>query len=167
MSVLCICLILRFVNSKFSFLSIAPIMLWPILYSYTDNCPIRQFMTDITKFISGCMASLSAMVQLELPHINILSKMDLVTNKKDIDDFLNPEPQVLLSELNQRMAPQFSKLNKALIELVDDYNMVSFVPLDLRKESSIKYVLAQIDNCIQYGEDADVKIKDFDPEDDD
>ncbi|KAF5182378.1 Gpn-loop gtpase, partial [Thalictrum thalictroides] len=44
-----------------------------------------QFITDVTKFISGCMASLSAMVQLELPHVNILSKMDLVTNKKDID----------------------------------------------------------------------------------
>ena len=115
------------------------------------DCAIYQFMTDITKFISGCMASLSAMVQLELPHINILSKMDLVTKKRDIEEyvspsisaviipfsfifivynsnaldvlfenssFLNPEPQVLLSELNQRMAPQFSKLNKALIELV-------------------------------------------------
>ena len=30
--------------------------------------------------------------------------------------FLNPEPQFLLSELNQRMAPQFAKLNKSLIE---------------------------------------------------
>lgn len=44
-------------------------------------------MTDVTKFISGCMASLSAMVQLELPHINIISKMDLVTNKKDIEEW--------------------------------------------------------------------------------
>lgn len=92
-------------------------------------------MTDVTKFISGCMASLSAMVQLELPHVNILSKMDLVTNKKDIEDYLNPEPQILLSELNRHMAPQFAKLNKALIELVDQYSMVSFLPLDLRKES--------------------------------
>lgn len=32
---------------------------------------------------------------------------------------------------------------------------------------SIRYVLAQIDTAIQYGEDADVKVKDFDPEDDD
>ena len=32
--------------------------------------------------------------------------------------FLDPEPQALLSELNQRMAPQFAKLNKSLIELV-------------------------------------------------
>ena len=43
-------------------------------------------MTDVTKFISGCMASLSAMIQLELPHVNILSKMDLVTNKKDVEE---------------------------------------------------------------------------------
>lgn len=31
---------------------------------------------------------------------------------------------------------------------------------------SIEHVLSQIDVCIQYGEDADVKVKDFDPEDD-
>lgn len=46
---------------------------------------VSQFITDVTKFISGCMASLSAMVQLELPHVNILSKMDLVTNKKEVE----------------------------------------------------------------------------------
>lgn len=33
--------------------------------------------------------------------------------------YLNPESQFLLSELNQRMAPRFGKLNKALIELVN------------------------------------------------
>ncbi|KAK0590480.1 hypothetical protein LWI29_027706 [Acer saccharum] len=93
--------------------------------------------------------------------------MDLVTNKREIEKFLNPESRVLLSELNQRMAPQFAKLNKSLSELVDEYSMVSFIPLDLRKKSSIRYVLGQIDNCIQFGEDADVKVKDFDPEDGD
>ncbi|EXC30892.1 Cytochrome P450 93A2 [Morus notabilis] len=42
-----------------------------------EICYALQFMTDVTKFISRCMASLSAMVQLELPHVNILAKMDL------------------------------------------------------------------------------------------
>ncbi|XP_021733884.1 GPN-loop GTPase 3-like [Chenopodium quinoa] len=126
-----------------------------------------QFMTDVTKFIGGCLSSLSAMIQLELPHVNIMSKMDLVKNKKDLDDFLSPEPQMLLSQLNRRMAPQFEKLNKALIDLVDEYSMVSFIPLDLRKENSIQYVLSQIDMSIQYGEDADVKVKDFDIDADD
>ena len=89
------------------------------------------------------MASLSAMIQLELPHINILSKMDLVANKKDVEEYvyfisplfkdstillcinllmfsryLNPEAQVLLSQLNRQMAPKFGKLNKSLAELV-------------------------------------------------
>ncbi|RWW03426.1 hypothetical protein GW17_00033416 [Ensete ventricosum] len=97
--------------------------------------------------------------------------------------------KILLSELNKHMAPRFANLNKALAELIDDYNMVNFIPLNLRKESrlgptlktliifslfffsvllcSIQYVLSCIDNCIQYGEDSDVKIKDFDPDEDD
>lgn len=45
-------------------------------------------MTDVPKYISGCLASLSAMVQLELPHVNILSKMDLVTDKKDVEKWV-------------------------------------------------------------------------------
>ncbi|OEL13289.1 GPN-loop GTPase 3 [Dichanthelium oligosanthes] len=127
-----------------------------------------QFVSDVTKYISGCMASLSAMIQLELPHINILSKMDLISNKKDVEEYLDPNAQVLLSQLNRQMAPRFGKLNKCLAELVDDYSMVNFIPLDLRKESSIQYVLSYVDSCIQYGEDADVKVRDFDlPEDDD
>ena len=32
--------------------------------------------------------------------------------------------------------------------------------------TSLRYILSQIDMAIQYGEDADVKVKDFDPEDD-
>ncbi|KAG8477906.1 hypothetical protein CXB51_027505 [Gossypium anomalum] len=152
-----------------------------------------QFIMDVTKFVSGCMASLSAMVQLELPRVNILSKMDLVTSKRDAENYLDPEPRFLLSELNEWVAPWFKKLNKSLIEQVDEYSMVSFIPLDLRRKAepnisveesrllsdivfiflrywpvllySIQYALAQIDNCIQYGEDAD--MRDFDADNDD
>jgi len=46
---------------------------------------LSQFVSDVTKYISGCMASLSAMIQLELPHINVLTKVDLLPNKRDID----------------------------------------------------------------------------------
>lgn len=120
-----------------------------------------QFMTDVTKFISGCLSSLSAMVQLEVPHVNVLTKMDLVKNRKELEDFLSPEPKVLLSQLNLSMAPQFGKLNKALIDMINEFRMLSFVPLDLRKESNIQSLLSQIDASIQYGGDADAKIKDF------
>jgi hypothetical protein len=35
--------------------------------------------------------------------------------------------------------------------------MVSFVPLDITKESALQEVLAHIDHAIQYGEDLEVK----------
>jgi GTPase SAR1 family protein len=37
-----------------------------------------QFIEDRAKFFSGVLSAMSAMIQLELPHINVLSKMDLL-----------------------------------------------------------------------------------------
>lgn len=42
-----------------------------------------QFMEDRYKFFAGVMSAMSAMVNLEIPWINIMSKMDLVTAKKE------------------------------------------------------------------------------------
>lgn len=43
--------------------------------------------------------------------------------------------------------------------------MVRFVPLNVNDEESIADLLLQIDNVIQYGEDCDIKTRDFDPPD--
>ncbi len=40
-----------------------------------------QFLVDTGKYFAGSLAALSAMVTLELPHINVLSKMDLLDKK--------------------------------------------------------------------------------------
>ena len=37
-----------------------------------------HFMIDSSSFISGAMAALSAMISLEIPHVNVLSKVDLL-----------------------------------------------------------------------------------------
>lgn len=46
-----------------------------------------QFMIDGPKFLSGTMAALSVMANMELPHVNILSKMDLLskTSRSHLD----------------------------------------------------------------------------------
>lgn len=41
---------------------------------------------------------------------------------------------------------------------MDDYSLLKFLTLDLTDEGSIDDVLLCIDNAIQYGEDAEVKI---------
>jgi GPN-loop GTPase len=38
-----------------------------------------QFMTDGAKFLSGTMAALSVMANMEMPHVNVLTKMDLLS----------------------------------------------------------------------------------------
>ena len=40
------------------------------------------FVCDAPKFISGSLLSLSAMIALKVPHINMLSKCDLVDAEK-------------------------------------------------------------------------------------
>lgn len=48
-----------------------------------------------------------------------------------------------------------------MASLLDEYSLVSFVPLDISDEESIGEVLLQIDMATQYGEDADVKIREL------
>ena len=37
-----------------------------------------SFMVEGSKFISGTMAALSVMVNISIPHVNVLTKMDLL-----------------------------------------------------------------------------------------
>ncbi len=46
----------------------------------------------------------------------------------------------------------------ALLLQIEDYSLVSFVPLDITKNESVARTLAHIDGAIQFGEDAEPKI---------
>lgn len=56
------------------------------------------FVVDRAKFFAGTLSAMSAMIMLEIPHINVLSKMDLVKDqvrKKDLKKFLTPDTTLL------------------------------------------------------------------------
>ncbi|KAH7031332.1 GPN-loop GTPase [Microdochium trichocladiopsis] len=56
------------------------------------------FVVDRAKFFAGTLSAMSAMIMLEVPHINVLSKMDLVKDqvrKKDLKRFLTPDAGLL------------------------------------------------------------------------
>ena len=44
-------------------------------------CLDSQFVSETPKFIAGSLQALAAMVQLELPHVNVLTKVDLIADK--------------------------------------------------------------------------------------
>lgn len=126
-----------------------------------------QFMVDGAKFISGTMTALSVMANLETPHVNILTKIDLLskTAQRRLDKYLDPDTRALLEDVTQESTWGASrrKLSEAIASLIEDFSLVRFFPVNVDDEETIQDLLMQIDNVIQYGEDADVKIRDFDP----
>lgn len=130
------------------------------------------FVIDRAKFFAGTLSAMSAMIMLEIPHVNILSKMDLVKGsvpKRHLKRFLDPDTSLLDddSNLNEQRGGRFidpsdkesvmdggsfHKLNKAVAQLIDDFSMVSFLQLDVQDEDSVGGVLSYIDDAIQFHE---------------
>jgi len=134
-----------------------------------------QFMEDRYKFFSGVLSAMSAMVNLEIPWINIMSKMDLVIpkasdesgsarngirRKKDVARYLDPDPLLLATRRGKEgniSNPRFHALNQAIVQLIEDHPLVSFLPLDLTDTDSLETVVSHIDYTMQYGEDEEPK----------
>lgn len=114
------------------------------------------FVTDASKLIAGNLMALSAMTHFELPHVNVLSKCDLV-DKALLDKYLAPSGDTLVSELNAATGPRFASLNVALARILDEFSLVAFIPLDISDEDSLEGLLLQVDQCVQYGEDMEPK----------
>lgn len=137
-----------------------------------------------SKFISGCLLSLSCMLQLQLPHINVVTKCD-IADKEQIDAILDSDGAYSLSNaaggglgmpgLSEGLmgggglaaatalarggtfGTKLNKMTSAIGSVVDDFMIVSFITLDPTDEDSIQDVLLRTDHAIQYGEDVEPK----------
>ncbi|KAI9171333.1 GPn-loop GTPase 3 like [Paramyrothecium foliicola] len=143
------------------------------------------FVVDRAKFFAGTLSAMSAMLMLEVPHINILSKMDLVkgqVKKKDLKRFLTPDVGLLDDDPIERArlvaegpegeddetkrpderdqvmkGASFRRLNRAVAGLIESFSMINYLKLDVTNEDSIAATLSYIDDCIQFHEAQDPK----------
>lgn len=152
------------------------------------------FVVDRAKFFAGTLSAMSTMVNIELPHINVLSKMDLVqsqVSKKQLRRFTDPDARLLEEEDTGRSVldgkvevdvvkdpaekesvmsgGSFKALNRAVARLIDDFSMVSYLQLDVNDEDSLGAILSYIDDAIQFHEAQEPREpkefeRDFDPE---
>ena len=136
-----------------------------------------SFIVDRAKFFSGTLSAMSAMLMMELPHVNILSKMDQVKGqvaRKELKRFIDPDTSLLQDAPDSGLVYEyrdgvdngeepedaqsvmtgeaFAKLNRAVGQLIDDFSLVSFIKLDAQDEDSVGAVLSYIDDAIQYHE---------------
>jgi GTPase SAR1 family protein len=86
------------------------------------------FVFEPSKFISGCLLSLSCMMQLALPHVNVITKCDLA-DKEHIERILDSEGAWMINALDRQTSGKLRNLTEALSTVVDDYMIVSFAML--------------------------------------
>ncbi|KAJ5329635.1 hypothetical protein N7541_000200 [Penicillium brevicompactum] len=119
--------------------------------SYTLTLP--------SMYISALLLSLRAMLQLDLPHLNVLTKIDNLANYAPLPFNLDYYTEVqdlsyLLPELENestRLSHQkFGALNKTIIDLVEEFGLVGFETLAVEDKKSMMSLLRAIDRASGY-----------------
>ncbi|KAG2435326.1 hypothetical protein HXX76_007401 [Chlamydomonas incerta] len=112
--------------------------------------------TDPSKYLSALLLSLNTMLHLELPHINVLSKMDLVRQYGKMDFNLDFYTEVqdlgyLVAAMGGKpFSNKFKKLSLGLCEVVEEYGLVTFVPLAIQERESLAKLVIAADKANGY-----------------
>ncbi|KAL4258942.1 GPN-loop GTPase family protein [Pleurotus pulmonarius] len=113
-----------------------------------------HYVTDAAKYISVLLLSLRTMLHLELPHINVLSKVDLISQYGDLDFNLDFYTEVQdLSYLENALSaasPRYAALNMAITSLIEDYGLVGFETLAVEDKASMLNLCRVIDRATGY-----------------
>ncbi|ORM39832.1 GPN-loop GTPase 2 [Babesia sp. Xinjiang] len=115
---------------------------------------------DPFKYVAALLTSLSCQIFIQLPHVNVLSKLDLLsmfskelafnlefyTSVSSLEELINFFKQSSSYRHNKR----FEKFTAALCELIDDFNLVSFATLDVQNRSSMIKLIKLVDRATGY-----------------
>jgi len=111
---------------------------------------------DVSKYISVVLVCLSSMIHLELPFVNVLSKIDLAAQFGDLAFRLDyyeeaMDLQYLLHHLpSDPFAEKFRSLSEGLIEVIEGYSLVSFSTLNIQDKMSVQALLKNVDRANGY-----------------
>jgi hypothetical protein len=110
-------------------------------------------------YISALLLSLRAMLQMDLPHINVLTKIDNLSNYAPLPFNLDYYTEVqdlnyllphLEAESSRLSHSKFGALNSAIIELVQEFGLVAFETLAVEDKKSMMHILQVIDRASGY-----------------
>lgn len=115
--------------------------------------------TQPSLYVSNVLLSLRAMIQMDMPHVNVLSKIDKVhaydelpfnlEYYTDVDDLTYLTPY-LESESPALRSDKFGKLNEAVANLIESYGLVRYEVLAVENKKSMMHLLRVIDRAGGY-----------------
>lgn len=110
-------------------------------------------------YISALLLSLRAMLQMDLPHINVLTKIDNLSNYPPLPFNLDFYTEVqdlsyliphLKTESPRLANSKFDALNQAIVEVVQDFGLVGYETLAVEDKKSMMSLLHAIDRASGY-----------------
>ncbi|RXG73613.1 GPN-loop GTPase 2, partial [Armadillidium vulgare] len=126
-----------------------------------------HYASDAGKYMSALLLTLNSMIQMETPHVNVLSKVDAVEKYGSLEFGLDFYTEVLdldylLESLDKGpLTKKYHKLNKAIAEVVTDYSLVSFLPLSVDNRGTLINIMRAVDkaNGCVFGTDEERNIQ--------
>ncbi|KAL2024038.1 hypothetical protein VTK56DRAFT_273 [Thermocarpiscus australiensis] len=116
-------------------------------------------LTQPSLYISNLLLALRAMLQMDLPHINVLTKIDKISSYDplpfNLDFYTEVQDLSYLIPVLEAESPvlrneKFGRLNQAIAELVERFGLVSFEVLAVENKKSMMHLLRVIDRAGGY-----------------
>ena len=114
-------------------------------------------LTQPSSYIANLILSLRAMLQLDLPHINVLTKIDKVSSYDKLPFNLEYYTEVHdlsylidLMEGDSKINQKFAGLNRAIAGLVESFCLVNYEVLAVENKKSMMSLLRVIDRASGY-----------------
>ncbi|KAL1839786.1 hypothetical protein VTJ49DRAFT_1160 [Mycothermus thermophilus] len=116
-------------------------------------------LTQPSLYISNLLLALRAMLQMDLPHINVLTKIDKISQYDPLPFNLDFYTEVqdlsylipsLEAEAPAMRSEQFARLNQAIADLVSNFGLLSFEVLAVENKRSMMHLLRVIDRAGGY-----------------
>jgi GPN-loop GTPase len=120
------------------------------------NLVDSHYCTDPSKFISVLLMSLTIVIKLELPAVNVLSKVDLIEKYGELEFSLDyytecTDLRHLANALDaDPLMRKHARLNRALCDLIEDFPWVSYHTLDIQDRESVLQLTRAVDKSNGY-----------------
>jgi hypothetical protein len=113
---------------------------------------------DISRYIAANLASLSIMLQVELPYINIMAKLDVFSQTMNeegfslnhFDDFDNFTNLFGKLSYSSSMSHRYIQLNDKILGLVREFCLLTLIPLETHAKKMLARILEAVDVAIGY-----------------
>lgn len=112
-----------------------------------------------SNYMSTLLLTLRSMLQLDLPQVNVISKIDMLLNYGELPFRLDYYTEVqdlkyllehIEKESNSALGQNFVRLTELIGELVEDFNLVSYEVLSIENKQSMINLLSKIDKANGY-----------------